>query len=41
MAGIYAQDGSVSETFENAESVAGQAAANGIYALVQIAMLLL
>ena len=36
MAGIYAQDGSVSETFENAESVAGQSTA---ITVVQIAMI--
>ena len=36
MAGIYAQDGSVSETFENAESVAGQSTA---VTVVQIAMI--
>ena len=36
MAGMYAQDGSVSETFENAESVAGQSTA---ITVVQIAMI--
>ena len=36
MAGIYAQDGSVSETFENAGSVAGQSTA---VTVVQIAMI--
>ena len=36
MVGMYAQDGSVSETFENAESVAGQSTA---ITVVQIAMI--
>ena len=36
MAGMYAQDGSVSETFENAESVAGQSTS---ITVVQIAMI--
>ena len=36
MAGMYAQDGSVSEAFENAESVAGQSTA---VTVVQIAMI--